>query len=115
MQSWRERWATGREMMAQPVELLVGVAETLPTFARSHCLLVITKGDPADQQRQLTIRASVQGADEAARSCAGELVVPEGHDTRDHGGAIALRGLEEALPAGGKIAHQVRGSEPQLR
>src|SRR6187551_1828645 len=44
---------TGREMLAHPVELLDGVAETLPTLARSHRLLVITKGDLVDQQRKL--------------------------------------------------------------
>jgi putative hydrolase of the HAD superfamily len=44
---------TGREMLAHPVELLEGVAETLSTLARSHRLLVITKGDLVDQQRKL--------------------------------------------------------------
>jgi putative hydrolase of the HAD superfamily len=45
---------TGREMLAHPVELLDGVAETLPVLAQSHRLLVITKGDLVDQQRKLT-------------------------------------------------------------
>lgn len=45
---------TGREMLAHPVELLEGVAETLPTLAQSHRLLLITKGDLVDQQRKLT-------------------------------------------------------------
>lgn len=43
----------GREMLAHPVELLDGVAETLATLAESHRLLVITKGDLVDQQRKL--------------------------------------------------------------
>jgi len=45
---------TGREMLAHPVELLDGVADTLPTLAQSHRLTVITKGDLVDQQRKLT-------------------------------------------------------------
>lgn len=43
----------GREMLAHPVELLDGVAETLSALAQSHQLLVITKGDLVDQQRKL--------------------------------------------------------------
>jgi putative hydrolase of the HAD superfamily len=43
----------GREMLAHPVELLDGVAETLATLSSSHRLLVITKGDLRDQQRKL--------------------------------------------------------------
>src|SRR5215208_6520206 len=35
----------GREMLAHPVELLEGAAETLATLASTHRLLVITKGD----------------------------------------------------------------------
>jgi putative hydrolase of the HAD superfamily len=44
----------GREMLDHPVELLAGVAETVATLARSHRLLLITKGDLRDQQRKLT-------------------------------------------------------------
>jgi putative hydrolase of the HAD superfamily len=43
----------GREMLAHPVELLDGVAETLSTLAPEHRLLVITKGDLRDQERKL--------------------------------------------------------------
>jgi putative hydrolase of the HAD superfamily len=43
----------GREMLAHPVELLEGVAETLAILAQSHRLLVITKGDLVDQERKL--------------------------------------------------------------
>jgi len=43
----------GREMLAHPVELLDGVAETVAALARSHRLLLITKGDLRDQQRKL--------------------------------------------------------------
>jgi len=43
----------GREMLEHPVELLDGVAETLATLARSHRLLIITKGDLRDQERKL--------------------------------------------------------------
>jgi putative hydrolase of the HAD superfamily len=43
----------GREMLAHPVELLEGVAETLAAVATEHRLLVITKGDLRDQERKL--------------------------------------------------------------
>jgi putative hydrolase of the HAD superfamily len=43
----------GREMLAHPVELLEGVAETLAALAPAHRLLVITKGDLRDQERKL--------------------------------------------------------------
>lgn len=45
--------ALGRDMLAHPVELLEGVAETLAALAGSHRLLVITKGDLRDQERKL--------------------------------------------------------------
>jgi len=43
----------GRNMLAHPVELLDGVADTLAALAGSHRLLVITKGDLRDQERKL--------------------------------------------------------------
>jgi len=43
----------GREMLAHPVELLEGVAETLGAISAQHRLLVITKGDLRDQERKL--------------------------------------------------------------
>ena len=43
----------GREMLAHPVDLLDGVADTLDTLAGTHRLLVITKGDLRDQERKL--------------------------------------------------------------
>lgn len=43
----------GRDMLAHPVELLEGVADTLGALAASHRLLVITKGDLRDQERKL--------------------------------------------------------------
>ncbi len=44
----------GRDMLAHPVELLDGVAETLAGLAGQHRMLVITKGDLRDQERKLT-------------------------------------------------------------
>ncbi|CAM3040081.1 HAD family hydrolase [Rariglobus hedericola] len=44
----------GRTMLAHPVELLDGVAETLAALAPAHRLLVITKGDLRDQERKLS-------------------------------------------------------------
>jgi putative hydrolase of the HAD superfamily len=43
----------GRAMLAHPVELLDGVPETLQALARTHRLLLITKGDLRDQERKL--------------------------------------------------------------
>lgn len=44
----------GRDMLAHPVELLDGVADTVATLAATHRLLLITKGDLRDQQRKLS-------------------------------------------------------------
>jgi putative hydrolase of the HAD superfamily len=44
----------GKDMLNHPVELLPGVAETIPRLAATHLLLLITKGDLRDQQRKLT-------------------------------------------------------------
>lgn len=43
----------GRGMLAHPVELLDGVAETLAALVGKHELCLITKGDLRDQQRKL--------------------------------------------------------------
>jgi putative hydrolase of the HAD superfamily len=45
--------ANGREMLAHPVDLLDGVAETLAHLSTDHRMLVITKGDLRDQERKL--------------------------------------------------------------
>jgi putative hydrolase of the HAD superfamily len=42
-----------RAMMAAPVELLPGVAETLPALAARYRLLLITKGDLFDQESKV--------------------------------------------------------------
>jgi putative hydrolase of the HAD superfamily len=42
------------EMLAHPVELLDGVADTLAALAPAHRLILITKGDLRDQERKLT-------------------------------------------------------------
>lgn len=45
----------GREMLAHPVELLDGVADTLTELAGAYRLLVITKGDLHHQERKLAL------------------------------------------------------------
>jgi putative hydrolase of the HAD superfamily len=45
--------ATGREMLAHPVELLAGVADVVPALARDYRLLLITKGDLHHQERKV--------------------------------------------------------------
>jgi putative hydrolase of the HAD superfamily len=49
-----ELLALGRKMLAHPVELLEGVAETIASLADIHRLMVITKGDLRDQERKLS-------------------------------------------------------------
>ena len=45
--------AQGREMLAHPIELLPGVAETVGALAGEAELVLITKGDLLDQERKL--------------------------------------------------------------
>jgi putative hydrolase of the HAD superfamily len=45
--------ALGRDMLAHPVELLDGVADTVASLSARHRLLVITKGDLRDQERKV--------------------------------------------------------------
>jgi len=49
----REIIAFAREMLAHPVELLDGAAGAVAELARSHQLILITKGDLRDQERKL--------------------------------------------------------------
>ena len=49
----RELIELGREMLAHPVELLEGVAETLAEVCPGRTVLLITKGDLRDQERKL--------------------------------------------------------------
>jgi putative hydrolase of the HAD superfamily len=44
---------TGRKMLARPVELLAGVAETLPLLAERYRLALITKGDLINQETKI--------------------------------------------------------------
>ncbi|MDP3068938.1 MAG: HAD family hydrolase [Opitutaceae bacterium] len=43
----------GRDMLAHPVDLLEGAADTLAALAPQHRMLLITKGDLLDQERKL--------------------------------------------------------------
>ncbi|MEX6508350.1 HAD family hydrolase [Jiella sp. M17.18] len=43
----------GRDMLQHPVETLPGVPETLEALAKTHRLVLITKGDLFDQERKL--------------------------------------------------------------
>lgn len=45
--------ATGQEMLRHPIELLPQAREAVETVARSHRVLLITKGDLLDQERKL--------------------------------------------------------------
>ena len=43
----------GKEMISQPVELLIGVEEVLKNLKDKYRLIVLTKGDLLDQERKL--------------------------------------------------------------
>ena len=43
----------GQEMLAHPIELLPGAADTVAALAESYTLVLITKGDLLDQERKL--------------------------------------------------------------
>jgi putative hydrolase of the HAD superfamily len=43
----------GKEMLKQPVELIAGVAETVPVLAERYRLIVVTKGDLWNQEQKL--------------------------------------------------------------
>lgn len=45
--------AAGQEMLRHPIELLPGAREAVTEVARSHRVLLITKGDLLDQERKL--------------------------------------------------------------
>jgi len=44
---------TGREMLARPVDLLPGVAETLPAVADAYRIVLVTKGDLLNQESKI--------------------------------------------------------------
>lgn len=48
-----ELMATGREMLAHPIDLLPHARETVAALAQTHRILLITKGDLLDQERKL--------------------------------------------------------------
>lgn len=45
--------AVGQEMLAHPIDLLPGVADTVEALAGRHRLVLVTKGDLLDQERKL--------------------------------------------------------------
>lgn len=49
----RDILALGQEMLAHPVELLPGVAETLPRLSAAYRLVLITKGDLHHQEKKV--------------------------------------------------------------
>lgn len=49
----RDIVGVGQDMLAHPIELLPGVAETIEMLARRYALVLITKGDLLDQERKV--------------------------------------------------------------
>ncbi len=66
-----------QDMLAHPVHVLDGVAETVSHLARSHRLVVITKGDLRDQERKVA-RSGL-----AAHFAAVEIVSEKSTDAYD--------------------------------
>lgn len=62
---------------AQPIELIAGVAETLPRLAERHDLWMLTKGNQAEQQ----VKVDGSGLGPLFRQC---LIVPEKDDATYH-------------------------------
>jgi putative hydrolase of the HAD superfamily len=93
--------AAGREMLANPVDLLPGARDTIDRLAGRYRLILITKGDLLDQERKL------------AQSGLGDLfdaVEIVSHKTPAAYGAIFARhgtGAESALMAGNSMASDV--------
>jgi len=91
----------GRQMLAEPIELLPGVAATLDRLAGRYRLVLVTKGDLLDQERKL------------AQSGLGELfdaVEIVSHKTPATYAAVFARhgaGAEAALMAGNSMASDV--------
>ena len=48
-----EIMAVGREMLRHPIELLPGAGDAVEALARTHKIVLITKGDLLDQERKL--------------------------------------------------------------
>ena len=49
----RKIFELGKVMLKAPVQLLDGVAEVVASLSRSHELMIITKGDLQEQERQI--------------------------------------------------------------
>ncbi len=47
--------AMAHQILAQEIELMPGVAETLPFLAEQHHILMYTKGEPAEQNRKIDL------------------------------------------------------------
>ncbi len=93
--------AAGQDMLAHPIDLLPGVADTVETLARQHRLILITKGDLLDQERKL------------AQSGLGEMfaaVEIVSHKTPETYARVFARhgqGPQSALMAGNSMASDV--------
>lgn len=93
--------AAGQDMLAHPIDLLPGVAETVEALAGRHRLILITKGDLLDQERKL------------AQSGLGEMfaaVEIVSHKTPETYAKVFARhgqGAASALMAGNSMASDV--------
>lgn len=93
--------AAGQEMLAHPIDLLPGVQETVESLARSHRLVLITKGDLLDQERKLAQSGLGEMFD------AVEIVSAKTPDVYARVFARHGEGAEAALMAGNSMASDV--------
>ena len=97
----REILAAGREMLAHPVETLPGVDETVARLAETYRLVLITKGDLMDQERQL----AASGLGELFAAV--EIVSEKDRGTYDRVFTRHGTGADEAVMAGNSMKSDV--------
>ncbi len=90
-----------QDMLAHPVHVLDGVAETVATLARSHRLVVITKGDLRDQERKVA-RSGL-----AAHFAAVEIVSEKSPDAYDRVLRRHAIRLDEFLMVGNSVKSDI--------
>jgi len=93
--------AAGRDMLAEPIELLPGVADTIDTLASDYRLVLITKGDLLDQERKLA-QSGLGEMFDAVEIVSGKTPAAYGAIFARHGD-----GAEAALMAGNSMASDV--------
>ena len=93
--------AAGQDMLAHPIDLLPGVADTIDRLAGAHRLVLITKGDLLDQERKLA-QSGLGDAFDAVEIVSHKTPETYAQIFARHGG-----GPDRALMAGNSMASDV--------